>query len=517
MQNPPLRYEVLPELPRLAWCARVERGGRVLVRCGPWVETGEGGFYEGAWDGDLAEAGWSRAGALFGSGGEAVPGGLLFATPSHNLERLQMLRLHQQGGAVLISNSLAFLLAEAGDGLDPGYVHYEADLMSFHLGVRRCRTSIPTRDGNTVHLFYRANVQVGSDLAVRKLPKPAHPPFRSYQEYMGFLRDEVAALHRNATAAGRQVAYRPLTTISSGYDSPAASLFACEVGCREAVTFASARQTFASTDDSGREIAALLGLQVRELDRTAYRRLGGLPEAEFLAVGNGGEEVVFAALEPLLPGRLLFTGYLGDGAWNRNARIVGPDYRMLYPNGGSFTEFRLRVGFVHLPVPLLGFEAQPSLHALSNSPELAPWSTGDDYDRPLPRRMLEERGVPGHLFGRTKMAVTQPFYHNEPLADVLSETSLADFRAFAAGRTFFRRRRERAAFALRRGLFEANRRVAWRVDPLLARLGTRRRWPELVSERYRQPLADNVWTFHWGMERTLPRYRRGQAAQRVAS
>ena len=41
---------------------------------------------------------------------------------------------------------------------------------------------------------------------------------------------------------------------------------------------------------------------------------------------------------------------------------------------------------------------------ITTSAEMRPWSIGGDYDRPIPRRALEEAGVPRELFGQIKYA-----------------------------------------------------------------------------------------------------------------
>ena len=104
-------------LPRLAWCARVVRGEQTaLIRHGPWVETWETGFFEGAWTGPVAEGRPSQATACFGSGAEAATNGVRFVTPTHMHERINLVRVDE---AVVVSNSLPFEQAEIGDDEEP--------------------------------------------------------------------------------------------------------------------------------------------------------------------------------------------------------------------------------------------------------------------------------------------------------------------------------------------------------------------------------------------------------------
>ena len=45
----------------------------------------------------------------------------------------------------------------------------------------------------------------------------------------------------------------------------------------------------------------------------------------------------------------------------------------------------------------------PAIHRIANSPEMDPWRINPGYDRPIARRIAEERGVPRSMFGQVKM------------------------------------------------------------------------------------------------------------------
>lgn len=70
----------------------------------------------------------------------------------------------------------------------------------------------------------------------------------------------------------------------------------------------------------------------------------------------------------------------------------------------GFCEYRLREGVVHLPVPFFGARRAAELLELSHSSEMSPWVLGGAYDRPIPRRIAEEAGVPREAFGQRKSA-----------------------------------------------------------------------------------------------------------------
>jgi hypothetical protein len=78
-------------------------------------------------------------------------------------------------------------------------------------------------------------------------------------------------------------------------------------------------------------------------------------------------------------------------------------------SGASMAEFRLRVGFLHLPVPFIAGRRHPDLHRISQDPEMSDWVIGGDYDRPIARRIIEESGVPRGAFARDKRAMALIF------------------------------------------------------------------------------------------------------------
>jgi len=400
-----LRFEFkqFDGLPRLAWCARLESGvTTVTVKHGSWVETNQDFFVEGAWDGQFEEGALDQTLLLMGSGGRLVGNQALFATPCHTLERLQLVR---RGSSLFVSNSLPFVLAEADLTLHPRYSDYQSDLWSIVRGLGRYVKHIPTRNGPPVRLFYHGNIVIGPDLEISEQAKVSPPRWNGFAEYRSFLVGALAGLRQNATAPQRHVSYDLLSSISSGYDSPAAAALAAEIGCSKAVSFKTGTRYLhdgSEVEDSGVHIARALGLEVQEFARATYLGANSIAPAEFAACGDSFD-LQLAAFEGELVQKLFLTGFGGDVFWDRwnnnpNARIA----RRLPPSGDSVGEFRLRVGFVHIPVPFLGAVGHPAIHAISNSPEMRAWMLDNDYDRPIPRRILEQKAVPRLLFGQSK-------------------------------------------------------------------------------------------------------------------
>lgn len=396
-------FQSFDRLPPLAWCARAETGSPIVcVSHGPGVVTQAEFFVEGAWDGPYQEGALDRTCLLMGSGGMIADQQLLFATPCHPLERLHLVN---DGQVLLVSNSLPFLLAEAKLALDAKYPNYKADFWSTVYGIDRYVKTIPTQQGVCVRLFCYSNVLVGPDLQVKESPKIAPPAWSCFAEYRAFLRNALAALCRNASAPQRRIAYDCLATLSTGYDSAAAAALGAEAGCINGVTFQKGTRYLGDgeeVEDSGRVIGQALGMRVREFSRSDYLQADPRCAAEFASCGDSAD-LQLAAFQQELPGKLFLTGFGGDIVWDRhNPNVTTTLLRQPPPNGDSLGEFRLRLGFLHVPLPYFGAVRHPEIHAISNAPEMSPWMLGNDYDRPIPRRIVEEKGVARQLFGQSK-------------------------------------------------------------------------------------------------------------------
>ena len=138
---------------------------------------------------------------------------------------------------------------------------------------------------------------------------------------------------------------------------------------------------------------------------------------------------------------MLVTAFFGDGMWWMN-RPRRPILWRSDQSGSSLGEWRLRVGFIHVPLPCLGAEHYPDTQRISRSPEMRPWVLGRRYDKPIPRRILEEAGVPRGTFGEVKRAASATIHVDGPAA--LAPATRAALERFAASerrRVTFRRRR----------------------------------------------------------------------------
>jgi hypothetical protein len=287
------------------------------------------------------------------------------------------------------------------------YPFYNQDLMSYLIGGSRYRRSIPTVAGRVEH-YYRS-VRIGLDHSVEVFDYGEPRRFASYASYRQFLSEELHALIDNAAAEGRRVRYRPIASLSTGYDSPAAAVLGREAGCREAFTFREACNAPTGTEDSGEHIGRMLGFTTSVLETLAYRRRSDLPEVEFIASGYGGPQVYLAGSEHLLANRLIITGFGGDAIWARDFGQSIQATRPFYAGGYSGVNYHLRLPALAVAVPAIGAGDPGHIGVLSRSAEMARWSIGGDYDRPLPRRIVEEAGIGRDAFAVRKLLVTPSY------------------------------------------------------------------------------------------------------------
>jgi hypothetical protein len=499
-----IKSEQISSLPRLAWCACIrEHEGVTHLLHGPWVETRHDCFFEGAWDGPLEAYRFDEAIMLAGSGGRVVDGGILFASPSHMCERLQSIRV---GDKLYVSNSFTFLLTQAGEQLDINYPNYFFDFLYHHqTGIRITEKRIHIRGQHRVYLHDCCNILVKSDLTITRFEKKTGNPPVNYTDYVTFLERTVSSICDNATHPGRKQAYRPVTTISQGYDSTAVSVLASRAGCREAVTFRKSVSDEGYVDDSGTSIAGHLSLQTTEYERLDFNKLPGLPTAEFYLNPFAMTEAL-AVMEDQYVNALMMTGIFGDFVWSKDKQSGLPllqEPNTIYLNPGiTLVEFRLRAGFIHLPVPACGAIHRRFIRRITLSPEMKPYSVGGNYDRPIPRRIIEEAGIPRELFGRHKMKSAPWSPQGFQLSSAEGER---DFLEFYQTNVNKKNHRQGSASS---GL-TANKYIIKRLRYLekLLWLPARRKIHLFIGYRLDPRWGSkNLYRFHWGFERTKERY-----------
>lgn len=502
------KYHQLDKLPSLAWCAVIVENQEVVeVFHGPGVETYEDRFFEGAWDGSYEQGDFNDAVICVGSGGKLEEGEVLFCSPSHTLERLHLIDAKSQ---VIVSNSLAFVLEQSGSCLDMSYIGHTADLYSIVDGLQKYVKFLPIENDKKVQLFYHCNLKYNSKGQIEELPKATPPPFSNFQDYRQFLSTGLQNIFLNAESPSRKIQYKPLVTISTGYDSPTCAALAKEVGCRQAVTFRKARPSIfpsgKSIEDSGVNIAKILGLELKEVDREDYVNQQGVQVGEFVGCGDLGGELHMASLEDDCRNSVFITGYHGDKVWDLHNRKVTPFIIREDSSGASLYEFRLRVGFIHLPLAFFGSIQHPSIHEISHSQEMQQWVIGRRYyERPIPRRILEEKGVGRELFGQKKLAVGVMLSYS--IQDMKSKMDDDSFNSFL---TFFSKHRPRLPLTTRMH-YQLMYRIFTLQDlciRLLNKLGVPHPLEKFrLSRHYQSNPCVTSFLLHWGIDFLKARYK----------
>jgi hypothetical protein len=412
-------YRVSSGLPPLAWVARVA-DGVVDVDCGASVRTEPAGFFEGTWVGPPDLVSLPGSSAPFGTGMVSDGQELIAIPPGHTMALLFSWR---RGAQLHIANTFVGLLARNGLELLPDCDYSSLFARTAH-GLKANPTELPT-SGGPAHYHLYENLRILPDLTIETSPKRRERPFTSYADYVTRLDEGLASALANAPG------YEPVIALSNGYDSPAVAVLAARHGLRRALTYRDSRPPRFTSDatDSGETIARGLGLELEYFDRTEYLRRDDLPEAEFFATGYTGEEVPYVAFEDELRHKVMLTGGLGGWTWLKS-KVPTPGLERKDFSACSVTEFRLRLDMIDLPIPMLGMTEIVSTVAVANSAQMRPWSIGGYYDKPIPRRIIEEAGFARGSFASSKRAATA-LIHIEGEA-LMAPATVSSVRAFAA-------------------------------------------------------------------------------------
>jgi rhodanese-related sulfurtransferase len=474
----------------------------VEVYHGEWVETGKKFFFEGTWNGKYEELNFHSSYSFMGSGGVVNPKGkLIICSPCHTTECVYG---YKQKDELLFSNSIPFILEMVGDELDPYYLDYENDALSISDGIYKYINKLTTKKGY-IDVYYYCNLEIEADLGIHKYEKPEPPHFKSYKDYYNFLYENLKGIAENAASNKRKTKYDPIVFCSNGYDSAACAALGREIGCKEAVVYESKK---GYRSDSGIEIVKYLGykniFEKKENDYLNYNFA-----EEFISSGEIGTSIYFAASEKELKGKFLLSGIHGDKVWDIHTPYLGKDLiRSFYPDTAK-TEFRLRVGFLNVILPFIGAQNVADINRISRSSEMLPWTLGNDYDRPIPRRILEEKGVPREAFGFSKeggAGSSLRFANLQYLKKVMPSESFKEFNKYYKENKKYRRIRMK----------NIDRHITYFlycVDIFLQQRGITILEKLLSISRWKRKYKCSPWApsllFNWAVSKLSKKYREG--------
>jgi hypothetical protein len=395
------QYHLVAEWPPLAWLAHCIASKAVItVFHGARVEVRDSWFCEAIWDGKYELGDFDSTDLVFGSGGRARDDHVMFVSSGTTVDRLQALA-HE--GQFWISNSLACLLTATDAALDPASSRYYEHLGSIIRGLSKYERRLDVSVGSVQFTYFNNLKWDGTTLVEVEKPNKRRD-FTTFAAYRDFLSSSLGKIIDNASVDGRQHPYRLLGTVSSGYDSAAVTALARSYGLREAISFTKSRKGM--TDD-GRNIADRLGIQLTLVSRNDWQSQH-LTEVPFLAADAKGEDVYCSSAEHKLLGSVLLTGHYAGHLWRKETGNVDPEIVRTDRSGLSLTEYRLWAGFIHFPVGFMGARQATEINRITKSPEMAPWDV-PGYSKPIPRRIVEEAGIPRNLFGVSKQAASVLF------------------------------------------------------------------------------------------------------------
>lgn len=401
--------ERLDHWPKLSWFAKVA-GDTVNILHGCRVEYSDDWIFEGAWAGEFREGDFDRdPPVIIGTGIRLRENTVSFVCSTGALDRLFYVDNKKE---LLVSNSLACLLSAANLRLDPAFP-YSKTLLHY-LKHHRCQPKVlPTLEGAEIHFLTYEKLVYSKDTLAEQ-PQAAEDAFTSFEEYEDFLRSRMLAIRANLQDEQRRFAVVPVATLSKGYDSGASAAIAKPLGICSALTIA--RVGKLRRDDSGEGIAQKLGIPIKSVieRRSAYQDY----DLVLAGLGLSGDlnMTLFDYRDDLT---LLVVGTAGDFVW-QNA------FQKTFNNSNHFldrydtttcqlAEWRLHKGIFLANIPSIGATRVDCLKQINASPAMDPWRIGGDYDRPIPRRILEQHGVERNSFGSKKQGAVsgyQRFHFN---------------------------------------------------------------------------------------------------------
>ena len=410
-----LIYESVPTLPKLAWIAHVDvQRRKTLVQHGPWVEVGARGFIEGVWDGPFGDMGFDCSACVFGSGAVLRGDSIVFVSSSSTTDYLYWWAC-ADGSGVAVANSLPLLLVSRNDELDPQIQHYDQINNSILSGLNNYTPQIPACRGSVNRLMHwNLSVQSGQ---VKLEDKPLPPPFAEFNDYATYLSQACARLAENARDPIRMQPMAIFSTQSRGYDSTAANAVAKDIGIDLVftVTKSKGKGYFADEDqhhelnDDGSEICQVLGLPCVPIERRALENNSEMEYLFYACLQETGDFNLLQIGDYVTQPTVLMTGCLGElwygeNYYEKHPGLINPELMRGDLGNHGLTEVRLQAGYVQLAFPYIGARRRADIFRITQSAEMAPWRLQTDYDRPIPRRLAEQAGVPRALFGQVKMA-----------------------------------------------------------------------------------------------------------------
>jgi hypothetical protein len=412
-------------LPKLGWYAKIDMRNKTCeADVGRFVEVDSGNepqwIVAGMWSGEFEKGDFHRAEHVFGSG-LRLDQGCAVVVPAHStVDRCVYAR---DGHVWHASNSLVVLLGRLGARINPKVSHRlwgESMCLGVHNYVRQFSVIHP-RFSVMNQLIFEA-LRIDPDGQASFFFHDVLREFNGFSDYVGQFENALRSLWQNATSQSRKRPVRAVATASRGYDSGTVlavlgsvigKSLPCYCAPKSNTRVPPALQRLMKTnlsDDDGTEIALALGATPVALN-TDYADLDEELESWCWATAQISPELVFHKLLSDADGEdvptVFFGGHAGDGVWEKDLSPLMRSGQIIRgaQSGYALIEARNRCGVIECSAPYIFSRSVDSICRVSGSQEMAPWQLNNGYDRPICRRILEERGVRREAFGFGKKAV----------------------------------------------------------------------------------------------------------------
>ena len=507
-------------LPKLAWYAVVDRRAATCeIECGRFVEVDPSPrpkwVAAGMWDGDFAAGDFHTSEHVFGSG-LRVDGEDVVVVPAHStVDRCVYAR---DGHVWHVSNSLVVLLGRLGARLDEERDHRpwgESMCFGVHNYLRQFNVVHPRFSVMSQLIFEALHIGPGGEASYRFHDQPHE--FRDFADYRAQFSGALARLWKNATDPRRARPMRAVGSASRGYDSATVLAIVQPLVGAPMISWTAQKSNTRVpgvvqklmhanlSDDDGSQTAARLGASPRYLELD-YSKLPAELEAWCWATAQISPELAFHALLTEADSHdvptIFFAGHAGDGVWERGLSQLMQSGQVIRgaQSGYALIEARARYGVVECSAPYLFSRSARAIHRVSASAEMAPWQLETGYDRPIPRRILEEAGIAREAFGWGKKAVAAD--QESPQGQALRQVFFEHSRWSPLTESVYRGVNLGLYFGGRSGLFLKHRgnraKIVWSGRPDAKRLLSR--WADLqrqtflmttgwLADRYARPEA----------------------------
>lgn len=401
------------QFPKLAWQLRLSEEEHT-VKHGAGVETKDGSIFEGVWNGDFEAFDFDQSDYVFGSG--LKTGRTITITPPSHMFECVFLFYNHATKELIASNSMACGLSALPEAIHAQWLSTLSEVITARNNAETARglfsykTKIVEIGDWEMHWLYSHNFTLEPKNPVSIDVKSNLFQLSNFEEYRETLIGVMKGVLDNGRSAKRKKKLSPATCISTGYDSTAVTALGKQIGINNAFTL---DINVNGISDCGVDVAEELNTNCRVFSHPAGQKLDSLKMAydekllvtarEFIGTVGFGDDILYAAFEEFLPNTMMFDGKAGDSVWDKDS-VSGPGLPITAPYSKSLNEFRLRVGFAHIPAPAIAAEFPEILARINRQDDMKPYSIGGDYDRPLPRRFAEEAGAHRNSFGQKKRA-----------------------------------------------------------------------------------------------------------------